>query len=120
MDQAALVEAIHENPESTILIERVGDLGTIRIDVDKYGGFNSETGEDLADVDISPRERERRKRRKDLKLQLKNQAEVKHIREVYTISRINEEDDESQNLEVKDVQKQQRNRRSPGSQKDRE
>lgn len=112
--EQALVQVIHENPESTILIERVGELETIRIDVGEYGEFDTDTGEDLTELNISSRERERRKRRKDVKLKLKN-AGMKHIREVYAISRINEKQETESKTVTKDVQEQQRDRRSPGS-----
>ena len=109
MDTLSLVEVINENPESTILIEKPTEV--VRIDVGEYGEFDIETGPDLEEVGISPQEKERRKRRKDIKLQLR-EADVGTITGVYTISRINE--DESQDLDIQDVQEQQRNRRSPG------
>lgn len=103
MKQFALIDVVQDNPESTILIEYRGSDKVVRIDIGEHLNFDVEEGEELSGVDISERERERRKRRKDLKLKLKN-AGVDGIREVYAISRINE-DGESQ--EAKDVQKQQ-------------
>lgn len=116
MNQQALLDVIHENVESTILIHQMGHRDVIRIDVDEYGTFDTNTGSNLSDVRISVEEKERRKRRKDLKLKLQN-AGMDHVQNVYTISRIGESDDKD--LEVKDVQEQQRNRRSPGSETDR-
>jgi len=115
MKQSALVDVVQDNPESTILIEYRGSDKVVRVDIGEHLNFDVEEGEGLSGVGISERERERRKRRKDLKLKLKN-AGLDEVQEVYAISRINE-DDESQELEVKDVQEQQRNRRSPGSRK---
>ena len=113
MNESALVDVVHDNPESTILIEYIDSDRIVRIDVNEYLSFDVEEGEGLSGVGISEREKERRKRRKDLKLKLRN-AGLQGIHEVYAISRINEEDDEPQSLQSKDVQEQQRNRRSPG------
>ena len=113
MDTLSLVEIIKNNPESTILIEKPTEV--VRIDVGEYGEFEVETGSDLRELGITSEEEERRKRRKDIKLQLR-EADVGTVTGVYTISRINEHDNEPQEKTVtKDVQEQQRNRRSPGS-----
>ena len=96
-----LAEVINENPESTILIEKSRDH-VVRIDVDEYGSFDMKTGSDLREVQITSEEEERRQRRKDLKLKLSDSIE--DIRQVYTISRIGETDDEPQEMTVtKDV-----------------
>lgn len=113
MKQEKLLEVVHENPESTILIHHHGSNKVVRIDIDENENFDLTTGQGLSQVGISEREKERRKSRKDLKMALLNGG-FENIRSVYAISRINE-DDEPQELEVKDVQEQQRNRRSPGS-----
>lgn len=107
-----LISIVHENPESTILIKQVGDKPTVRIDVDEYENFEIQTGPSFSSVGISSEERERKKRRKDLKMKLKN-AGMSTVQNVYTISRINDEPEKDS--DIKDVQKQQRNRRSPGN-----
>jgi hypothetical protein len=112
MKTEAFLNLIHDNPQSTVLVEHINPKKIVRVDVGEYGSFDIEEGETYPDVGISGEEKERRKRRKDLKLQLSS-AGADAVHQVYTISRINEQDD--QDLEVKDVQKQQRNRRSPGS-----
>ena len=113
MKQETLLKVVHENPQSTILIEKKTTKKVVRIDIDEYNNFNVQHGEGLKGVDIYKDEKERRKRRKDLKMKLSNGG-FEDIKNVYAISRINEED-ESQNTDIKDVQEQQRNRRSPGS-----
>lgn len=115
MNETALVDVVHGNPESTILIEYKGSDKVVRIDIGEHLNFDVEEGESLSGVGISEREKERRKRRKDLKLKLKN-AGLDEVRDVYAISRVNE-DNELQELEVKDVQEQQRDLRSPGGRK---
>jgi hypothetical protein len=97
MDTLSLVEVINKNPESTILIEKPAEI--VRIDVGEYGEFDVETGSDLGELGITSQEREHRKRRKDIKLQLQ-EADVGTITAVYTISRINEEDNEPQEKTV--------------------
>lgn len=113
MKQETLLRVVHENPESTILIHRYGSDEVVRVDIDKNENFDLTTGEGLKGVGIYKDEKERRKRRKDLKMELKSGG-FEDVKSVYAISRINE-DDESQNTDIKDVQEQQRNRRSPGS-----
>lgn len=112
MKTNVLLDLIHENPESTVLVEHINPKKVVRIDIDKYENFDIEEGKTLSDVRISGEEKERRKRRKDLKLKFTN-AGVTSVRQVYTISRINENQEDKS--DIKDVQKQQRNRRSPGS-----
>jgi hypothetical protein len=113
MKQETLLRVVHDNPESTILIHHHGSSKVVRVDIDENENFDLTTGEGLKGVDIYKDEKERRKRRKDLKMELKNGG-FENIKNVYAISRINE-NDEPQNTDIKDVQKQQRNRRSPGS-----
>lgn len=113
MKQETLLKVVHENPQSTILIHHHGSNKVVRIDIDENENFDLTTGEGLKGVDIYKDEKERRKSRKDLKMAL-SEGGFENIRSVYAISRINE-DDESQNTDIKDVQEQQRNRRSPGS-----
>lgn len=116
MNKETLLEIIHDNPESTILIHYFDSNKVVRIDVDEYDNFNLETGEGLTEVGISGEEKERRKRRKDLKMKLTGDG-ADDIREIYTISRINEQQDDD--IDTGYVQKQQRNRRSPGSETNR-
>lgn len=110
MKTDVLLDLIHDNPESTVLVEHVKPRKVVRVDIDKHENFDIEEGETLSDVGISGEEKERRKRRKDLKLKFSN-AGITSVHQVYTISRINENE---QKPDTQDVQKQQRDRRSPG------
>lgn len=100
-----MMEVINDNPESTILIEKRNSV--IRIDVGEYGEFETETGADRNELQITSEEREREKRRKDIKLQLKKEG-VDDVKNVYTISRIGEDDDGRNQITVE------KDRKRPG------
>ncbi len=112
MKQETLLKVVHENPQSTILIEKKTTKKVVRIDIDEYNNFNVQHGEGLKGVDIYKDEKERRKRRKDLKMKLSNGG-FEDIKNVYAISRIDEQKNDG--IDISYVQKQQRDRGSPGS-----
>jgi hypothetical protein len=111
MNTEVLLSLVHDNPESTILIEHRMPKKIVRIDVGKHENFDVKTGETYSEVSISGEEKERSKRRKDLKLQL-SQAGIDSVHQVYTISRVNENQEDD--LDVKEVEREQRSRKSPG------
>lgn len=101
MKQETLLEVVHDNPESTILIRKFGTKEVVRIDVDKYSNFDVQKGEGLSGVGIGEREKERRKSRKDLKMKLSNGGFDK-VKSVHAISRINEDEkeDDGRNVQI--------------------
>lgn len=81
-----IVDIIHDNPESSIIIQLRRNRGFARIDVDERYIFEVQTGPSLREVDISPSEKAEMKKRRDLKHSLMG-TDIP-AREVYTISRI--------------------------------
>ena len=86
----AIVDIIHDNPQSSIIIQLGRDKGVIRIDVDERYAFEIEMGSDLGDVGISSSERMDMKKRRDLKHHIMG-TDIP-AQSVHTISRIGEED----------------------------
>ncbi len=99
MKEETLLEIVHDNPESTILIRKFGTKEVVRIDVDKYCNFDVRKGEGLSGVGIGEREKERRKSRKDLKIKLSNGG-FDNVKNVHAISRINEEETDQRDVQI--------------------
>lgn len=88
--QQAILDLVHENPESTILIHEVNPRKVVRVDVGEYENvIDIQKGDVLSDVGIDEDEKSKRKRRKDMKLHLTHNG-VTGINQVYTISRVDE------------------------------
>lgn len=115
MKQNTLLEIVHDNPQSTILIHKYGTDSVVRIDVDEYENFDVTNGEGLKGVGIYEKDKEKRLRRKDLKMKLSNGG-FDNVKSVYAISRIDEQKDD----DLSYVSQQQGDRRSPGSGEDRQ
>lgn len=84
-----IVDIIHDNPQSSIIIQLGKDKGVVRIDVDERYTFEIDTGSDLQEVGISPSERVDMKKRRDLKHYIMG-TDIP-AQSVHTISRIGED-----------------------------
>lgn len=87
--ESEIVDIIHDNPQSSILINLGPNRGVVRIDVDEDYTFEIDTGSDLEDVGIGPQEQAEMKKRRDLKHHIVGTSIPAH--NVHTISRIGEE-----------------------------
>jgi len=85
-----IVDIIHDNPRSSIVIQLSGDRGVVRIDVDERYTFDIETGSSLREVGIDPSEQAEMKKRRDLKHTI--MGTNMPAKSVHTISRIGEDD----------------------------